>query len=375
MIILNVREELKKGVSIYDLPLRVAYYARVSTEHDLQVSSIINQVDFFSRLIQSHSNWRYVSGYVDFGISGKSVLKRENFLRMMEDAKKGSFDLILTKSVSRFARNTIDSIRYTDILLQFGIGVLFVNDNINTFYSDSEFRLTLMASIAQDELRKLSESVQFGLQQSIHRGVVLGNSNILGYCKDCGRLKIISSEAEIVRDIFSLFATGRYCYMDLARLIHQKYNIYCDSTKVKRILTNYKYKGFYCGRKSQVVDYKRNKRKNIESFNWVIYRDYKHVPPIVDEKLWDSVQKLIKKKRDNTMMFDRYKGIVFCGIHGGYLKLKKKRYKTRWYGYLVCPSCIRFSCNILDRIWKVCQYNKVVVFRNIEDWIYLVCQK
>ena len=163
---MDIKEEVKRGVSIYELRLVVCYYARVSTEHELQVTSIVNQIDYFEKYITSISNWKLVDGYVDEGISAKDVRKRENFIRMINDAREGKFNLILTKSVSRFARNTIDSIYYTNLLLDWGIGVLFVNDNINTFNNDSEFRLTLMASIAQDELRKLSEIVKFGLKQS-----------------------------------------------------------------------------------------------------------------------------------------------------------------------------------------------------------------
>ena len=118
-------ESLQERKNIYETPLRVTFYARVSTENELQLTSIINQVDFFKNYINNNEYWTYVPGYVDEGISGKSVKKRDNFLKMMSDAKDGMFDLILTKSVSRFARNTIDSIRYTDILLGYGVGVFF----------------------------------------------------------------------------------------------------------------------------------------------------------------------------------------------------------------------------------------------------------
>ena len=153
MIKLTIKDELKSGKRIEELPLKVVYYARVSTEHDEQTTSITNQISFFENYINNNKNWLFVKGYIDEGISGKNTIKRTNFLNMINDAKNKKFNLIITKSVSRFARNTIDSIYYTDLLSQYEIGVYFFNDNINTFYSDSEFRLTLMASIAQDELR------------------------------------------------------------------------------------------------------------------------------------------------------------------------------------------------------------------------------
>ena len=364
---------IQEGKSIYDIPLRVTFYARVSTDHEEQLTSIIHQVGYFKNYISDNSCWSYVSGYVDEGISGKSVKNRDNFLRMIDDAKEGMFDFILTKSVSRFARNTIDSIRYTDILLDFGVGVFFLNDNINTVYSDSEFRLTLMASIAQDELRKLSESVQFGLSQSIQRGVVLGNNNILGYRKNKGRLEIIEEEAVIVRDIFYLFSTEKYNYLSLSNLLKNKYKVKIDSKKVKRILTNYKYKGYYCGKKSRVIDYKRGKRVFIDKAYWVIYKDYQNIPPIVSETLWDKVNKMIERKEKNKDKNNRYKNFVYCNIHHSYLKVKMKKYKNSIYGYVGCPNCISIKTCFLDQIISCHIYHKVVLeLRN--DSLVIECQ-
>ena len=200
----DIRKEILSGKSIYDLKLRATFYARVSSDSEEQATSVVNQVDYFTNLMKSVPNWTFTTGYIDEGISGKSVNKRDAFLKMVEDAKNDKFDLILTKSVPRFARNTLDSIKYTQELLKYSVGVYFLNDNINTFLPDSEFRLTLMASIAQDDLRKLSENVKFGLKQSIKRGVVLGSNNIYGYAKNKGTLEIIEKEAIIVKNMFTL---------------------------------------------------------------------------------------------------------------------------------------------------------------------------
>ncbi|MEG1457632.1 MAG: recombinase family protein, partial [Bacilli bacterium] len=193
----SIRKEFASGKTIYDIGLRVTYYARVSSDTEEQASSIVNQEEYFISLIKDNKHWIYVEGYTDEGVSGKNVLKRENFLRMIDDASLDKFDLVLTKSVPRFARNTLDSIKYTELLFSYNIGVYFLNDNISTFMPDSEFRLTLMASIAQDDLRKLSQNVKFGLAQSIKRGVVLGSNNIYGYNKYKGKLSIIKEEAII----------------------------------------------------------------------------------------------------------------------------------------------------------------------------------
>ena len=153
MNILKIRSELRNGRTIFDIPLRVTFYARVSTDKDEQINSLENQVQYYTELIQSKPSWAFVPGYVDEGISGTSTKKRDSFLRMIADAKAGRFDFIITKEISRFSRSTLDSIRYTQELLEHGVGVLFQNDNINTLDSDSEFRLVVMAGVAQDEVR------------------------------------------------------------------------------------------------------------------------------------------------------------------------------------------------------------------------------
>ena len=183
MDIRKVRDEIWRGTSIYSLPLRATYYSRISADKLEQMSSLGNQVDFFTEYIQKNPNWTFVPGYVDEGISGTSTLKRDDFNRMIADARRGLFDFIITKEISRFSRNTLDSIQYTQELLRMGVAVLFQSDNINTLDTDSEFRLTVMAGVAQDEVRKLSERLKFGFRQSIKNGRVLGNDKLYGYDK------------------------------------------------------------------------------------------------------------------------------------------------------------------------------------------------
>ena len=191
-----LREQIRQGKTIYDLPLRVTFYARVSTEKVEQQGSLENQIQYYTRFIQKNPNWTYVPGYIDEGISGTSTYKRDSFLRMIEDAKRGMFDFIITEEISRFSRNTLDSIQYTQELLDNNVGVLFQNDNINTLDSDSEFRLIVMAGVAQDEVRKLSERLKFGFRQSIKNGHVLGNNRLWGYDKKDCKLTINGQLAE-----------------------------------------------------------------------------------------------------------------------------------------------------------------------------------
>ena len=172
-----------KTSSIYDIPMRVTFYARVSSEKDEQLNSLDNQISYYKNFIIKNPAWSYVEGYIDEGLSGISTAKRDNFNRMIKDAKLGQFDLIITKEITRFARNTVDSIQFTRDLINYGVGVFFQNDNINTLDEDSELRLTIMSGIAQDELRKLSSRVKFGHQEAIKKNVVLGNSRMFGYKK------------------------------------------------------------------------------------------------------------------------------------------------------------------------------------------------
>ncbi|MDR1156964.1 MAG: recombinase family protein [Oscillospiraceae bacterium] len=300
MEVRKIRAEMRQGRSIFDLPLRVTFYARVSTEKCEQLNSLENQIQYYTELIESQANWTYVEGYVDEGISGTSTKKRDRFNRMIADAKAGRFDFIITKEISRFSRSTLDSIRYTQELLEHGVGVLFQNDNINTLDSDSEFRLVVMAGVAQDEVRKLSERLQFGFRQSIRNGRVLGNDKIWGYDKKDCQLTVNEEEAEVVRLIFDLYAQQG---LGLRRLSRTLYNMGHTSRKgnefnvltIRHILTNPKYKGWYCGHKTQSLDYRSKKTACLDESEWITYPD-PNVPAIVSEALWDRANALYKSR-------------------------------------------------------------------------------
>ena len=302
MEILKLRSLLSQGKTIYDLPLRVTYYARVSTEMEQQLNSLGSQVMYYEKLIKSNPNWTFVAGYVDEGISGASVNKRDDFLRMINDAKNDTFDLILTKEVSRFARNTLDSIGYTRELISYGVGVYFESDNINTFEPDAELRLTIMSSLAQEEIRKLSERVKFGYKRSVEKGVVAGSNNILGFRKEKGKLVIIEEEAEVIRKIFELYV---YEGIGTTKLSYELYNKYgyknsrgkpIDPANIRDIIRNPKYKGYYCANKSETLDFRTKARRINPKDKWIIYKDFENVPPIVSEELWDKANKIIESR-------------------------------------------------------------------------------
>ncbi len=306
MDIYNIRS-LQRTKTIYDIPLRVTFYARVSTDSDEQLNSLDNQISYYEDFIKKYPLWTFVPGYIDEGLSGISTKKRRHFNEMIADAKAGMFDLIVTKEISRFARNTLDSLHYTRDLYSCGVGVYFQNDNIITLDEDAELRLTIMASMAQDELRKLSSRVKFGHQQAIKHNVVLGNSRIFGYKKDDKRLIIDESQAPMVRDLFRLYATGEYSMKQLEKLFYdQGWRNYNGNkiahTTMSNIISNPKYKGYYVGNKVKIVDMFTKKQKFLPPEEWVMFKDEtgEIVPAIVTEEIWDKANEVLARRSEDV---------------------------------------------------------------------------
>lgn len=329
MEVRKIRSEMRMGRSFYDLPLRVTFYARVSTDQDEQINSLENQVQYYTELIQSKPNWKFVPGYVDEGISGGSTKKRDNFNRMIRDAKAGMFDFIITKEISRFSRSTLDSIKYTQELLDYNVGAFFQNDNINTLDTDSEFRLVIMAGVAQDEIRKLSERLKFGFRQAIKNGHVLGNDKLYGYDKKDCVLTVNEEEAEIIRIIFDLYGNQRLGTRTISkRLMELGYtsregNAF-NTLTIRHILENPKYKGWYCGNKSQSVDYRTKRNVLLDESEWVTYPD-PSIPAIVSEELWNRANALYKRRREEMKSHSSgvsfhnrypYSTKIYCEEHG-----------------------------------------------------------
>ena len=306
MDIHNIRQ-LLRAKTIYDLPLRVTFYARVSSESDEQLNSLGNQIGYYEDFIKKNPAWTFVPGYIDEGISGASTRHREDFNRMVEDAAAGKFDFVITKEISRFARNTLDSIQFTRQLLSSGVGVFFQNDNINTLDEDAELRLSIMSSIAQDELRKLSSRVKFGHQQAIKQSVVLGNSRIFGYTKDDGRLVIDETQAPMVRELFTLYATGAYSMKQIENLFWEKGYRNLNGKKIahttmSNMISNPKYKGYYVGNKVKVVDMFTKKQKFLPPEEWVMFKDEtgQIVPAIVSEELWEKANAVLLRRSEDV---------------------------------------------------------------------------
>ena len=259
MDILEMRELLNQGKTIYDLPLRVTFYSRVSTDLKEQETSLENQIYYYKELIQNTPSWTYVRGYVDDGVTGTSTTKREDFNRMIEDGLNGKFDLILTKEVSRFARNTLDSIYYTRELLKNGVAVFFETDNINTLYPDSEFKLTIIASLAQEESRKTSQRIKWAKKRAIEQGKIYIPPNMQGYRMVDGRVEIVEEEAKFIRRVFDLYLQGYGFRLMGEKLAEEGYlnsngNPY-NISSLRKILTNPRYKGWFTGGMTEVADH------------------------------------------------------------------------------------------------------------------------
>jgi DNA invertase Pin-like site-specific DNA recombinase len=326
MNIYYVREKLR-NCSIYDIELNVAYYARVSTEKVEQQASIKHQEEHFEELIHSNNRWKFAGSYIDDGISGIHADKREEFQRMLRDAKLGKIDMIITKEISRFARNTLDSIQYTRELLSYGVCVWFQNDGINTIDDDSEFRLTIMAGVAQDEIRKLSSRVKFGHAQSIKNGVVLGH-RMYGYSNNQGKLELVPEESDMVRMIFQDYASGISTPRIEKKLWDMGYRSFkggkINRDVIKNIIRNPKYKGYYCGGKVKVVDMFTKKQEFLPQSEWIMFKDDgSRVPQIIDETTWEKANaylrergEAIKSRRTSFKNENIFTGKLFCANDG-----------------------------------------------------------
>ena len=276
---------------------KVAVYARVSTEHEAQISALSNQVQYYDNLFELHPDWELVERYIDEGITGTSVKKRKNFMRMIDDASKGIFDLIVTREVSRFARNTVDTLQETRKLKKLGVEVYFTEDNIWTMNDDDgELRLTIMATLAQNESKKTSLRVKAGQMISFQNAVPYGNGNILGYDRVNREYVINPEQAETVRMIFELYIEG-YGSRKLADELERQGRRTATGLSrwtapaISRVLRN----PFYCGtivyRKEYVPDYLEQKKiKNNGEVEKIIVEG-KH-EPIISKEMFKKAEEI-----------------------------------------------------------------------------------
>ncbi|MCL2386989.1 MAG: recombinase family protein [Defluviitaleaceae bacterium] len=328
--------------------MKVTAYCRVSTDTDDQKNSLENQAEYFKAYIEAVPSWEYVAMYVDEGLSGTSTKKRENFNRMLADAHAGKFDIILTKEVSRFARNTVDTLQYTRELKNIGVEVRFITDGFSTFDKDGELRLTIIAGLAQEESRRISERVRFGQKQSMKKGVVFGQK-ILGYRREgkghATQLEIIPEEAETVRLIFHKYLeeskglTTIAREMEFAEILTGYGKPRWDATAVLRILSNEKYCGDLKQRKFITPNFLTHETKRNSGEEELIIIKNNHTP-IISRETFDKTQAEIKRR-------------------GVSEKLEKSRYTTRYAfsGKLKCGIC---GSNYVNRNTKSTNGKRII---------------
>ncbi len=339
--------------------LRVAAYARVSTEQDEQQSSYEAQVDFYTHYIQSNPNWEFVSVFADEGITGTNTKKRDGFNLMIQNAMNGEIDLILTKSISRFARNTVDTLQTVRNLKAAGVEVIFEKENLHTFDPKCEMMLTIMSSLAQEESRSISENVRWGKQKSMRDGkVTLAYSHFLGYKKGKdGRPEIVEEEAVIIRQIYDLFLSGKTINEIAATLTKMRVPTPTGRAKwsvstVKSILSNEKYKGEALLQKTYTVDYltKEVRKNNGEVMSVRVHNSH---DPIIEPEVFDRVQEMLAEytnRRAKVRTKHPFAGKLICGDCGEFYGHKVWRLRSTgehydvWYcnhkydGDKVCDS-------------------------------------
>ncbi|MCL2369835.1 MAG: recombinase family protein [Firmicutes bacterium] len=333
--------------NIWSQKIVVSPYCRVSTDKDDQANSLDSQIRYFGNFIKNHPNWTLGEIYYDEGISGTSVKKRKNFNRLIDDALAGRVQFIITKEVSRFARNTVDTLVFTRQLKAIGVGVYFVLDNINTLDSDGELRLTIMASLAQEESRKTSERVKWGIKRRMETGIVFG-LDLFGYEVNEGKLFIKPQEAKIVHELFARYLEGEGSYT-LGNFLRRS----CaelslprawTSTTVMRTLKNEKYVGDLVQRKTTIVDYLTKQVAYTNDEDRIYF--YDNHDAIIDRDTWNKVQSEIKrrstKEQSKTRHSNKYwgSGKIRCGeCNHGYGMIKK-----------------RYPSGKITFLWRCCEY-------------------
>lgn len=310
---------------------RVAAYARVSTDYEEQITSYQAQVRFYTNYIQSRSDWQFVDVYTDEGISALNTKRRDGFNRMIADALAGKIDLIITKSVSRFARNTVDSLSTIRKLKEHNVECYFEKENIWTFDGKGELLISIMSSLAQEESRSISENVTWGQRKRFAEGkVTMCYSSFLGYRKgENGQPEIIPEEAEIVRYIYRQFIMGQTPYKIAADLTAQGIPTPSSKTKwavstIRSILTNEKYKGDALLQKRFTVDFLTKKTKINEGEVQQYYVENSH-PAIITPEEFDLVQEEYAKREKCKKQYSStsiYSSKIICGDCGSFFGAK-----------------------------------------------------
>ncbi|MBM6896380.1 recombinase family protein [Pseudoflavonifractor capillosus] len=332
--------------------ISVASYCRVSTDKEDQANSFAAQQRYFTQYISAHPQWQLYRVYADQGITGTSANNRPQFQQMIQDAQNNKFQMILTKEVSRFSRNLLDTIAYTRMLKSLGIFVIFLTDGINTQEPDAELRLSIMASIAQEESRKTSARVKWGQTRQMERGVVFGRS-MLGYDVTGGKIFVNPAGAQLVQRIFHMYGVEKLSTTQIARTLSQEGVHTCSGNPhwhpsyIIKILKNEKYVGDLIQKKSYTPDYLTHQKKSNHGEEPLITLRNHHTP-IISRALWTQVQQEIKRRgkraQSSHSVHHTLSGKIICGACGKPFVARQRRaangsVSLRWS----CATAARFG--------------------------------
>lgn len=373
--------------------LRVCAYARVSTDKEEQINSYNSQLKYYEEKIKTRNDWIYAGIYADEGITGTLDYKRDNFMRMMQDATENKFDMIITKSISRFGRNTVDTLKYVRLLKEKGIAIYFEEERINTLEISGEIMLTVLSAMAQQESENISSHVKLGLQMKQKRGELIGYNGCLGYVydKETKKISVNYEEAEIVRYIFERYCQGVGCTTIAKELTAMKYNTptgkkqWHDST-IRGILKNEKYKGDVLQGKTYTTDPISHRRVvNMGEENQ--YYIEEHHEPIISERMFNQAQEILQKRggvrgtgrrKGNFSRKYPFSSRLYCGFCGSLLTRRNwhsgtKNSITVWHcmefvkhGKDNCPYCKAMKENIIEEAFTesyklLCNNNKELI--------------
>ncbi|HEY9059242.1 MAG TPA: recombinase family protein [Pseudobacteroides sp.] len=345
---------------------RVAAYCRVSSASDEQLHSVKAQVDYYKEFITSNPDYEFIGIYADEGISGTLTLKRDAFNRMIEDCRNGLIDMVVTKSVSRFGRNTVDTLKYVRELKSLGIDVYFEKENIHTLDSEGEVLLTLISAVAQNESLTQSDNVKWGIRRKYENGSIksVPCGKFLGYDKIDGQLVVNEEQADVIRRIYRDFING-YGFSQIANKLtadgipSERGNTIWNLSSIRKMLTNEKYKGDTLFQKTYNVDHLTKKRvkNNGELHKYYIENSHQ---PIVDKDIWECVQQELLRQKQYC--HDHHIGTyhrsneenplsarIICPVCGStYMMLKSKRVGEEGRKFWRCSSFIGENGTVID---------------------------
>lgn len=313
--------EIKPTIIIAPAFKRVAAYARVSADKQAAVDSLSNQVSYYNDYIGNHPGWLFAGVYADYGLSGTKE-NRPEFQRMLADARAGKFDIVITKSITRFARNTVTLLKTVRELKELGIKVLFEKENMSSFSADGDLMMSLIALFAEEEARSASESKRWQIQKQFEEGKPVPH-DMLGYRSVNGQLQIVEEEAEVVRRIFTDYLSGMG-RIRIARNLNKEgvkfgKQLWRDST-IRCILTNEKYTGNMLLQKTFIEDFRTKKQKKNKGERRQYYVEDSH-EPIIPLEVFEQVQ--AEMKRRDALYESRHKsnnhlftGMIVCGMCG-----------------------------------------------------------